>query len=639
MKTSALKLFLGVCFIFLGFAQAEKVEKPRTLEGLVKQEDEFYKILKQKHPIFKYQKEGRLIGEVKLSDRKEEFMEISGGPLFAKDNGLQHTAVTYRLPYESFLDLPNKFVGPKKCGECHPAQYKAWERSRHAKVVRFPSELTEIDGDMKKPLYNSKATALPMGIEASDVFVMIGTPRTKYGFIDSYLVRGTYHVENGTLSKLTGNLVAGGNQFSRFWAEFLTPEKAKQIASFVPGFPTTMPEFGGSGSYVWGINSYAATYRKKMIFQPASAYCETCHTFKFDFKSKKELYKALGNAKELQKHVISKGISCEECHGAGAHLYGARGAGMPSNCERCHQRFVYNQEDAKLNPKKPFNSYFKSANPACGTEGAQMYSSAHYDKGIRCSTCHDPHEITSNDWKDPYTKTALKKTCKDCHATQASFFKKGGIHAKDNCTSCHMPNMMSCEDFKAIQKPDYAGFDNVRAAHIWNIKVDKTAKTLNPPAGKERSSEVKGWSIARDEEGKFFIDLMWSCGRTSASDINLVGPGASGCHSAVQSTLPKKLHFTNQEMIYDKVMEWQTPVKEGYAKIIAGIKKIDKTLADKPKLAVEKKSQVLLLTKKAEEIAEKLEKDGSWGVHGPAYSKKIIDEALTYVQEAQNLLK
>lgn len=54
---------------------------------------------------------------------------------------------------------------------------------------------------------------------------------------------------------------------------------------------------------------------------------------------------------------------------------------------------------------------------------------------------------------------------------------------------------MSCEDFKAIQKPDYVGFDNVRAAHIWNIKVDKTAKTLNPPARKERSSEVKGWAL------------------------------------------------------------------------------------------------------------------------------------------------
>lgn len=248
----ALKLIFGVCLAFLGFSYAQDVSKPRTLEGLVKQEDDFYKFLKKNHPIFKNQKDGRVIGEIRLSDRKEEFMEISGGPLFAKNNGLEHTAVTYRLPFESFLDLPNKFVGSKKCGECHPAQYEAWERSRHAKVVRFPSELTEINGDMKKPLYGSQATALPKGIEASDVFVMIRTPRTKYGFIDSWLVGGTYHVENGSFGKLTGNLVADGNQFSRFWSEFLTPEKAKQIATFVPDFPTTMPEFGGGGSYVWG---------------------------------------------------------------------------------------------------------------------------------------------------------------------------------------------------------------------------------------------------------------------------------------------------------------------------------------------------------------------------------------------------
>ncbi|WHN18405.1 hypothetical protein QMK11_00205 [Campylobacter jejuni] len=76
-----------------------------------------------------------------------------------------------------------------------------------------------------------------------------------------------------------------------------------------------------------------------MLFQPASSYCETCHSFKFDFKSKEEFYKALGNTQELRKHTISKGISCEECHGAEAHLYGARDAGMSSNCVRCHQRF------------------------------------------------------------------------------------------------------------------------------------------------------------------------------------------------------------------------------------------------------------------------------------------------------------
>ncbi|WHN16584.1 hypothetical protein QMK15_00175 [Campylobacter jejuni] len=127
---------------------------------------------------------------------------------------------------------------------------------------------------------------------------------------------------------------------------------------------------------------------------------------------------------------------------------------------------------------------------------------------MRCSTCHDPHEVTFNDWKDGYTKVELKKTC----------------------TACHMLNMMSCENFGAVQNPDKDGFDNVRASHIWKIKVDKTAKTLNPPEGKERSPKTPGWTIARDDDGRFFLDLMWACGRTSFSDPNLMDPGASGCH-------------------------------------------------------------------------------------------------------------
>nr|WP_261799410.1 cytochrome c family protein [Campylobacter jejuni] len=49
----------------------------------------------------------------------------------------------------NLLDFPNKFVDPKKCGECHPAQYKAWERSRHAKTVRFPDEFEEVGNDLK----------------------------------------------------------------------------------------------------------------------------------------------------------------------------------------------------------------------------------------------------------------------------------------------------------------------------------------------------------------------------------------------------------------------------------------------------------------------------------------------------------
>lgn len=617
--------------------------KPRTLEDYVRGADTFFDILIDQHPMFKYEKAGRLKGKYTMSDRQEEFVEINKGPKFAEKSGLAHAAVTYRLGMESILDYPNKFVGPKKCGECHPAQYDQWQRSRHAKVVRFPDEMSEVGGaeGLKKPMYNSPSTILPLGIYPDDVYAVIGTPRTKYGFIDRWLVRGTYHVQDGNLSDLTGTMVAGGNQFSRLWSEHITPDMAKKIAEFSPGFPTKMEDFAHSRSTVWGTNSYGSKYAETMMFQPASSYCEVCHSFKFDFKSKKDFYNAIGDAKKLREHTISQGISCEECHGAGAHLYGARGAGMPSNCERCHQRFAYQDDEKNPNPRKPFNVYFKSSCPACGTEGSQMYSSLHYDKGMRCTTCHDPHEVTANDWTTEYTRVGLKKTCQDCHETQAEFFKAmGGIHAKDNCTGCHMPNMMSCENFAAIQNPDKAGFDNVRASHIWKIDIHPTRKSINPPEGKPRDPlKVKGWRMERDQNGRFFVDLMWSCGRTSFSDPDLIEKDASGCHSPVQSTLPNDLKFTNQEMIYEKVMAWQTPVKEGYEKIKQGLRELDKALANSQGLDVEKRSKAIFLTNEANKIKKKLEDDGAWGVHGPQYSKKIVNEALVYIEQAQNILK
>ena len=83
---------------------------------------------------------------------------------------------------------------------------------------------------------------------------------------------------------------------------------------------------------------------------------------------------------------------------------------------------------------------------------------------MSCGTCHDPHEVTANDWKDPYTIPALKKQCQDCHKTQGEFFANNEIHGGNRCTSCHMPVMGSCENFGSIQFPDYGGFDTQRPA-------------------------------------------------------------------------------------------------------------------------------------------------------------------------------
>ncbi|HME10719.1 MAG TPA: cytochrome C [Bryobacteraceae bacterium] len=596
---------------------------PRTLEGYVEQEKPFFDYLLKHHPIFQYEKDGRMVGKYHISDRDEEFVEEGGGKDYSKQNNRQ-VSMTYRLGMESILDLPNRFVGAKKCGECHPAQYEKWVRSRHAKVVRFPDEMEEVPNqDLKAGLYGGKASVLPEGITADAIYAVIGTPRTKYGFVDGWLVRGTYHVEGGFLKDGTGTLVAGGNQFSRTWAESFTPEVVQTIAGFVPGFPTKLEDFGDNGSKVWGMTSYGAKNRKTMLFQPATAYCEICHTFKFDFKSDAELIAALGHPDELRKHTVSKGIGCEECHGAGAHLYGARGAGLPSNCERCHQRFAWNEEQAKKDPAHPFTAFFKTKCPACGTEGSQGYNTAHYSKGIRCTTCHDPHEVTENDWKDSFTVPALKKQCADCHADQQAFFANNEIHGKNKCESCHMPNMMSCENFGTIQYPDSGGFDTARAAHIWRIVVSPDEKTLNPPEGKDRNYKDGSWRLTK-KDGKPYVDLMWSCGRTSYMDGNVIAGG--GCHSGVQSFQAKELKFTNQKMIYDRVVAWQKPVKDGIASVQAALAKIDSDL-NKARLNAAEKAQVQLMANQAQEIVTAVQRDGSWGVHGPSFTLKKVNQA------------
>ena len=58
---------------------ANEPESVRTLEGYVEQEKEFYDYLKKNHPIFKYEKAGKLIGKYQISDRDEEFVEFGGG--------------------------------------------------------------------------------------------------------------------------------------------------------------------------------------------------------------------------------------------------------------------------------------------------------------------------------------------------------------------------------------------------------------------------------------------------------------------------------------------------------------------------------------------------------------------------------
>ncbi len=642
-----------------------------SLQDYVIEEKEMYDYLFSHHPIMtKYKPKGKVIGKLVVKDRGYEFAHAGHGNDFQKfTDRVGPTSMMYRLARKSTLMYPNKFIGAKKCGECHAAQYEKWSRSRHSSTIRFPGEHPEVNNDLKSSVFGKDtASVLPKGITPDMVYCTVGHMRTKYGYFDAWLLRGTYHIDGGLLKDGTGTVIAGGNQYQRTWANDLTPEVAKKIRKYVPNFPVTLKEHGDNGGYVRGLASYAARYKKAMAFQASTSYCEVCHPWKFDFKNKKELYAALGNVKELQKHTISKGISCEECHGAGGHLDGSAGLFF-SNCERCHQRFSFRpflaqkyqkSKDPAIKAKAAelgITSKFKSAGPGCGTEGSQSYFTAHYEAGMRCATCHDPHDVsgyvktttakeggvyrdTGDYLSSFYSKPAIKKDCVSCHKTQAHIAKNTkDTHSKLRCVACHMPYTMSCENFYAVQYVDHAGFDTQRRSHVWKIDVHPTRKTLNPPPGAPREQSVpkkyKDWYIAKNDEGHNFIDLMWACAKTSWADKDI--EDNKGCHSVVQSQLKRTLHFKDQQRVYDEVMGWQEPIKKAYSKVTVSIRGLYELL-EVTKLSVSDRSRVNELIEKAQAAMDMIKKDGSWGVHGFKYTKRRADAASAYVAEARSII-
>jgi len=162
------------------------------------------------------------------------------------------------------------------------------------------------------------------------------------------------------------------------------------------------------------------------------------------------------------------------------------------------------------------------------------------------------------------------------------------------------------------------------------ILVDPEAKTLNPPPGEPRNTSKGPWRLAK-KDGKAFIDLMWSCGRTSWADGDLESAG--GCHSPIRSQLPKNLHFKNQKQIYDVVTSWQKPVKDGLAQVQAMLKTAQPALSTS-KAPQAKLAQAALMVNQAEQIVDALKRDGSWGVHAPGHSLKKINEAKLLSQGA-----
>jgi hypothetical protein len=144
---------------------------------------------------------------------------------------------------------------------------------------------------------------------------------------------------------------------------------------------------------------------------------------------------------KLQLENLSPGVDCESCHGpvgkhlaatqtgnAGAakmpHLSSLGSEEMSELCGKCHRTW----SQIALNGPRGVNNVrfqpYRLANSKC-------YDVA--DARIRCTTCHDPHDVLETNVAKYDSK------CTACHSGQAG--KKVCRAAKANCAGCHMPKV------------------------------------------------------------------------------------------------------------------------------------------------------------------------------------------------------
>jgi len=319
-----------------------------------------------------------------------------------------------------------KFVGSKKCQECHKEQYSAWHNSLHSKMIQdIRKDSSVVVADFSKLPKDADFTL-------KDAFYTIG---------------------------------------SKFKQRYMIPAKINGKDDF------------RLGNYQWNVENkkwqhfkpykywYKDSYKHDNHEFPTSNTCDGCHFTGYMSTAKR----------------VEPAIACESCHGAGSKhiedddspMYKATTADpirATEVCLQCHMRNRDKKLDGNISVKdlwaiakdypygyeagKPLIDYKKVAPFTLGTEtkefwangtakknrtqGNEFVHDTMYKHGITCINCHNPHSLSNRADKPEGNQACLK-----CHSFgsvigphQSSL--QAHTHHKANskgslCIECHMP--------------------------------------------------------------------------------------------------------------------------------------------------------------------------------------------------------
>lgn len=292
---------------------------------------------------------------------------------------------------------PNRFVGAKVCGSCHPMEFASHSAGAHARALARVADSPELPAATlsrdPRYRYNIERIQRDMRVHIDDgtdtmdlpVEWAFGAGRQAVTFV-TRVNREWYLEHYATWYRATSGYGPTPGQ------EAVRPKSIREAAGLL--YKVSDPQFGIQG-------------------------CFECHStgpVAFDEKG--------------DPVINEMGVQCESCHGAGAaHASNptrsklANPAGFSATelnnfCGRCHRR--------------PDTDVATDWNYAWNVRHEPVYLSRSHcflksGGRLSCLTCHTPHEAAE---KKPVTFFNAK--CGECHAGCA-------VKERVNCVDCHMP--------------------------------------------------------------------------------------------------------------------------------------------------------------------------------------------------------
>jgi predicted CXXCH cytochrome family protein len=368
------------------------------------------------------------------------------------------------------------FVDEQGCAGCHSAQSQDWQGSHHQLAMQTASEQSVL-GDFNASSFKGEKETTRFFRKDNDFWVNTiddsGKPRdfkVAYAFGVEPLQQYLLETDGGRLQALS---VAWDTEKNRWFHIY-------------PG---------------QGVDFKNPLHWSKPG-QNANFMCVECHTtgFKRNFNAQTNSFDSKWN---------SLGIGCQACHGpASNHLLWTAKSDDTSNagfdinlskasnatevdtCARCHARRAPLGDDQKLG-KPLMDAYLPSAltrdlyeldGKIKGEvfEHGSFVQSKMFDKGVRCSDCHNPHSTQ--------LKAEGNGVCLQCHNTAGKTgvpsVDGSGLQAKNydspehhhhpvgqpgsQCIDCHMPGKLFM-------------VNDLRHDHSFTLPNPELARTLGTP--------------------------------------------------------------------------------------------------------------------------------------------------------------